>query len=38
MKRLWNGLEHNLALGRTVIYRIVIFVVLHHARPTSMAV
>ena len=35
--RLWNGLEPNLAIGRMVIYRTVVFVPLLHAHLASMA-
>ena len=35
--RLWNGLEPNLAIGRTATYRTVAFVVLLHAHLASVA-
>ena len=38
MERLRNGFVPSLALGTTAIKRTVVFVALHHAHLTSMAV
>ena len=37
VKRLWNGLDPNLALGRATLCRTVVFVALQQAHLASMA-